>query len=125
MIDILLRASHYDKGVFLVSDALAPIGLEDGVYPWDNRQIEVKNGTARLADKTLAGTTVPLLVGVQNLVKWGVCGISEAIAMATESPRQALGLAGMKEGQPANLLRWTMTENGLVWQRLTENSDLT
>jgi N-acetylglucosamine-6-phosphate deacetylase len=118
MIDILLRSSNYHQGVFLVSDALAPIGLDDGVYPWDNRQIEVKNGTARLSDDTLAGTTLPLLVGVQNLVKWGVCGIREAIAMATETPRFALGLKGLEVGQPANLLQWTGTEKGLTWQRL-------
>ncbi len=123
MINILLRASHYDQGVFLVSDALAPIGLEDGVYPWDNRQIEVKKGTARLADRTLAGTTLPLLNGVQNLVKWGVCGVGEAIAMATEAPRKVLGLSGMSVGQPANLLRWQQTESGLSWQRLSVNSD--
>ncbi len=121
MIDILLRSSDYHQGVFLVSDALAPIGLDDGVYPWDNRQIEVKNGTARLSDHTLAGTTLPLLVGVENLVKWGVCGIEEAIAMATQTPRFALGLKGLEVGQPANLLRWTQTHKGLTWQRLTDN----
>ncbi|MGK7929960.1 MAG: N-acetylglucosamine-6-phosphate deacetylase [Microcystaceae cyanobacterium] len=119
MMDILLRSSDYHKGVFLVSDALAPIGLDDGVYPWDNRQIEVKNGTARLSDDTLAGTTLPLLVGVQNVVKWGVCGVAEAIAMATQTPRFALGLNGLQVGQPANLLRWTQTNNSLTWQRLT------
>ncbi|MBF2019058.1 MAG: N-acetylglucosamine-6-phosphate deacetylase [Hydrococcus sp. C42_A2020_068] len=106
MIDLLLRASHYEKGIFLVSDALAPIGLPDGIYPWDERQIEVRNGTARLADGTLAGTTLPLLVGVENLVKWGICGVGSAIAMATESPRKAIGMPGISVGQPANLLRW-------------------
>ncbi|MCU0534784.1 MAG: N-acetylglucosamine-6-phosphate deacetylase [Hydrococcus sp. Prado102] len=120
MIDVLLRASNYEKGVFLVSDALAPIGLPDGVYPWDERQIEVTDGTARLADGTLAGTTLPLLVGVENLVKWGVCDVKKAIALATESPRKAMGMPGMGEGQPANLLRWHWEpENArLTWQRL-------
>lgn len=72
MMDILLRASGYDRGIFLVSDALSPLGLPDGIYPWDTRQIEVKHGTARLPDGTLSGTTLPLLVGAQNLVKWGI-----------------------------------------------------
>ncbi len=71
MIQLLLRAGDYEQGIFLVSDALAPIGLPDGVYPWDSRQIEVKDGTARLGDGTLSGTTLPLLVGVENLVRWG------------------------------------------------------
>ncbi len=128
MIQLLLRAGCYEKGIFLVSDALAPIGLPDGVYPWDSRQIEVKNGTAWLPDGTLAGTTLPLLVGVQNLVQWGICGvgsaytfgIGEAIALATQSPRQAIGLPGIAAGQPAQLLRWHLDEATfrLTWQRL-------
>jgi N-acetylglucosamine-6-phosphate deacetylase len=121
MIQLLLRASCYEKGIFLVSDALAPIGLPDGVYPWDSRQIEVKNGTARLPDGTLAGTTLPLLVGVQNLVQWGICGVESAIALATQSPRHAIGLPGIAVGQPAQLLRWHLDEATfrLTWQRLT------
>ena len=111
MIKLLLRGSKGSKGVFLVSDALAPIGLPDGVYPWDNRKIIVTQGTARLANGTLAGTTLPLLVGVQNLVKWGICDLGEAIAMATNSPRHALGLPGLEVGQPGNLLSWHWDED--------------
>ncbi|MEH2151738.1 N-acetylglucosamine-6-phosphate deacetylase [Nostoc sp.] len=120
MLQILLRASHQEKGLFLVSDALSPLGLPDGVYPWDSRQIEVKNGTARLADGTLSGTTLPLLVGVQNLVKWGICDVETAILLATDAPRQAIGLPGITKSQPANLLRWHWDEatKELTWQRL-------
>ncbi|MEQ8537796.1 MAG: N-acetylglucosamine-6-phosphate deacetylase [Coleofasciculus sp. D1-CHI-01] len=123
MLQILLQASRYEAGLFLVSDALAPLGLGDGIYPWDQRQIEVKQGTARLADGTLAGTTLPLLVGVQNLVEWGLCEIESAIALATESPRNAIGLPGIAVGQPANLLRWHWHEetSKLNWQRLQFN----
>ena len=119
MMDILLRASGYDRGVFLVSDALSPLGLPDGTYPWDTRQIEVKNGTARLLDGTLSGTTLPLLVGAQNLVKWGLCDVEQAIALATIAPRRAIGLPTDYIGQPANLLRWHQSNCGaLRWQRL-------
>ncbi|MEQ9550075.1 MAG: N-acetylglucosamine-6-phosphate deacetylase [Coleofasciculus sp. G3-WIS-01] len=123
MLQILLQASGYEAGLFLVSDALAPLGLGDGIYPWDERQIEVKQGTARLTDGTLAGTTLPLLVGVQNLVEWGLCGIESAIALATESPRHAIRLPGIGVGQPANLLRWHWHEetSKLSWQPLTFN----
>ena len=109
MLEIVLKASNYDRGVFLVSDALSPIGLSDGVYPWDEREITVIEGTARLADGTLSGTTLPLLVGVENLVEWG-CSLHRAIAMATESPRKAIGLSGISVGQQANLLRWHWDE---------------
>ena len=120
MIQLLLRAGDYEKGLFLVSDALAPLGLPDGVYPWDTRQIEVKAGTARLADGTLSGTTLPLLVGVENLVKWGVCNVEKAINLATEAPRKAINLPGISVGQSTQLLRWHLKEgtNQLTWQRL-------
>ncbi|AFY99546.1 N-acetylglucosamine-6-phosphate deacetylase [Calothrix sp. PCC 6303] len=133
MLDILLRASSYQEGAFLVSDALSPLGLPDGTYPWDSREIEVVNGTARLTDGTLSGTTLPLLVGVQNLVKWGLCeerladavklrfAETIAIALATEAPRKAIGLPGMGVGSYANhLLRWSfdLDKQQLHWQRL-------
>ncbi|MBD2035927.1 N-acetylglucosamine-6-phosphate deacetylase [Leptolyngbya sp. FACHB-321] len=119
MMDLLLRASQYDRGVFLVSDALSPLGLPDGIYPWDTRQIEVKNGTARLPDGTLSGTTLSLLVGAQNLVKMGTCDVETAIALATIAPRRAIGLPTNLIGQPANLLQWHQSDYGeLSWQRL-------
>jgi N-acetylglucosamine-6-phosphate deacetylase len=129
MIDVLLRACQYEKGVFLVSDALAPLGLPDGLYPWDERQIEVKKGTAWLRIdyhtpiefSTLAGTTLPLLAGAQNLVKWGICHPESAIAMTTISPRQALGISEKPINQSAlNLLRWRFNSSlgELTWQRV-------
>jgi N-acetylglucosamine-6-phosphate deacetylase len=121
MLDILLRASHYQQGLFLVSDALSPLGLPDGIYPWDSREIEVKNGTARLPDGTLSGTTLPLMVGVQNLVKWGICEIGNAIALSTISPRQAIGYkSDITNANVANLLRWHFDDatHELTWQRL-------
>ncbi len=124
MLQILLRASNYAQGLFLVSDALAPLGLPDGVYPWDNRQIEVKNGTARLPDGTLSGTTLPLLLGVQNLVKWGICDLENAIALATTSPRKAINLPGIISSPAANLLRWheDTSNQEITWQRLFDIS---
>jgi N-acetylglucosamine-6-phosphate deacetylase len=123
MLELLLRASNPGE-LFLVSDALAPLGLPDGLYPWDSRQIEVTQGTARLADGTLSGTTLPLLEGVKNLVRWGVCEVETAIALATETPRKALGLPGIGVGRSAqNLLQWHLEpSNTLIWKRLWTNS---
>ena len=122
MIDILLKSSHYDRGVFLVSDALSPIGLGDGIYPWDERQIEVRQGTASLTDGTLSGTTLPLFFGLENLVKWGICEVGTAISLGTESPRKAINLPGISPGQPAHVLRWHWDEINhiLNWERLNK-----
>ncbi|MEM7581440.1 MAG: N-acetylglucosamine-6-phosphate deacetylase [Cyanobacteria bacterium P01_A01_bin.80] len=120
MIDLLLRASDYTQGLFLVSDALAPLGLPDGTYPWDSREITVTDGTARLADGTLSGTTLPLLAGVQNLVEWEICDLETAIELATTAPRKAIGLSGIEGAHASNLLRWNYDKSSkkLTWQRL-------
>ncbi len=135
----LLLAMGSDS-LFLVSDALAPLGLPDGTYPWDEREISVAEGTARLANGTLSGTTLPLLAGASNLVKWGLTTVEEAIALATSAPRLAMGYElGLDEvktsstsadrtsspyiGRSINqFLRWHLTEQDneplLTWKRL-------
>jgi N-acetylglucosamine-6-phosphate deacetylase len=119
MLKILIRAGNYGEGLFLVSDALSPLGLPDGKYPWDDREIEVIDGTARLPDGTLSGTTRSLLVGVQNLVKWDICDVDNAIDLATIAPRRAIGMSVNYLGQSANLLRWHCDrDNELTWSRL-------
>jgi N-acetylglucosamine-6-phosphate deacetylase len=123
MLELFLRAAHFDRHAFLVSDALSPLGLPDGFYPWDRRQIEVRNGTARLPDGTLAGTTLSLLDGVDNLVQWGVCDLEQAIILATDAPRQAIGLPVEYRGQAATLLRWHFDEQSGVVERSRINFD--
>jgi len=124
MLDLLLRMSRGSQktqtmaGLFLVSDALSPLGLSDGIYPWDSRQISVVNGTARLLDGTLSGTTLPLIAGAQNLVQWGLCSVEEAIALVTTAPRRAIQQPDIGIHQPAQLLRWSQSGSQLHWQRL-------
>ncbi|MDG2991050.1 N-acetylglucosamine-6-phosphate deacetylase [Candidatus Synechococcus calcipolaris G9] len=126
MINLLLRCDRpHQAGTFLVSDALAPLGLADGVYPWDEREITIDNGTARLEDGTLAGTTLPLLAAVTNLVQWRICSWDRAIALGTLAPRQAIGESisaihsGIGVGTRAeHLLRWSTGSKGPQAQRL-------
>ncbi len=124
MLDLLMRLGRGSTdtelgGLFLVSDALSPLGLPDGIYPWDTREIEVINGTARLEDGTLSGTTLPLIAGAMNLANWEICSGEEAIALVTDAPRRAIGLPGLVAGSPAHLLRWSQdATQQLTWQRL-------
>ena len=109
------------RQVVLVSDALAPYGLADGLHRWDDRTLVVHNGSCRLEDGTLAGVTLPLLEGVRRLARWsGEPGA--AIAAATVQPRRVLGearpLADLLRGRPlAECLRWHQGPEGLSWRR--------
>ncbi|MBW0173135.1 MAG: N-acetylglucosamine-6-phosphate deacetylase [Vulcanococcus sp.] len=104
----------------LVSDALAPYGLADGVHRWDERALIVEQGSCRLEDGTLAGVTLPLLEAVRRLAGWsGEAG--QAIAAATVLPRRLLGApssaAEQLHGRPlAQCLRWSGAASDLRWQ---------
>ena len=106
--------------VVLVSDALAPYGLADGVHRWDERALIVEKGSCRLEDGTLAGVTLPLLEAVRRLAGWsGEAG--QAIAAATVLPRRLLGApssaAEQLHGRPlAQCLRWSGGAGDLHWQ---------
>jgi N-acetylglucosamine-6-phosphate deacetylase len=105
----------------LVSDALAPYGLPDGTYRWDERALIVEAGSCRLEDGTLAGVTLPLLEAVRRLARWS--GDADgAIAAATLHPRRLLGdhrpiealLLGLRL---ADTLRWHGTASDLQGHR--------
>ena len=110
--------------VVLVSDALAPYGLAEGLHRWDERTLIVANGSCRLEDGTLAGVTLPLLEGARRLAGWS--GRPEwAIAAATVLPRRVLGerrpLQELLVGRRlVDCLRWSIdgeAGEGLNWRR--------
>lgn len=111
MVKLLYRMTNK---IFLVSDALAPLGLADGNYPWDDRPITVKNGTARLPDGTLSGTTLPLLDMVNNLCQWQICSAEQAINLAIVAPRLAMNMPST-----SHRLAWYQAATGdIVWKNL-------
>ena len=111
------------KQLVLVSDAIAPYGLKDGRYTWDKRALVSENGSCRLEDGTLAGSTLPLLNACKNLPQW-TGRPSSAIWSATIAPRLVLEkeqkIDDFLLGKSLNeLLRWTMSsdQNELFWQQ--------
>jgi N-acetylglucosamine-6-phosphate deacetylase len=120
---VLIQRLAPDRTV-IVSDALAPYGLADGIHRWDERELHVSGGSCRLADGTLAGVTLPLLEGAVRLAQWS--GRPErAIAAATVLPRRVLGeqrsLPQLLVGRPlGDTLRWRLGEQGLEWRPGTQ-----
>jgi len=117
---VLLQRLAPDQ-VVLVSDALAPYGLADGVHRWDERALIVENGSCRLEDGTLAGVTLPLLDAVQRLALWGA-DADQAIAAATVLPRRLLGeesscAAQLLDRPLRDTLRWSGPASNLRWRR--------
>ncbi len=99
------------QNVVLVSDALPPYGLKEGIYQWDKRFITVDQGICRLDDGTLAGITLPLLDTCRKLTSWTKAP-SSAIWSATMAPRWALG----EKLQPEEYLVGKFLKDLLRWK---------
>jgi N-acetylglucosamine-6-phosphate deacetylase len=76
--------------VALVTDAIAAAGAGDGSYTLAGVDFEVENGVARRADRVLAGSTVPMIEAVRNLIALGA-PVAGALAAASEVPARIAG----------------------------------
>jgi N-acetylglucosamine-6-phosphate deacetylase len=79
--------------VAIVTDAIAAAGVGDGSYTLAGVDFEVEDGVARRSDWVLAGSTVPMIGAVRNLVALGA-PLEAALAAASEIPA---GIAGRPE----------------------------
>ncbi|HUV04902.1 MAG TPA: N-acetylglucosamine-6-phosphate deacetylase [Armatimonadota bacterium] len=80
--------------VMLVSDAMRASGLPDGEYDLAGRTVYVRQGAARLADGTLAGSTITLDQAVRNAAEH--VGLRGAVEMATLTPAKSIGVASRR-----------------------------
>ncbi|MCE5317273.1 MAG: N-acetylglucosamine-6-phosphate deacetylase [Parachlamydia sp.] len=81
------------EGLFLVSDAMAALGLDDGTYRLGSRTVTVKGNIVTLrGTHTLAGSVLGLDQAVRNLRAWTGCSIAEALEAASLKPAKLLGL---------------------------------
>jgi N-acetylglucosamine-6-phosphate deacetylase len=88
-----LKLAVMTKGVdkcVLITDSMAALGMSDGEYALLDQQVFVKNGEARLADGTLAGSTLSQDKALRNMVHAVGVSPSDALTMLTANPaRQA------------------------------------
>jgi N-acetylglucosamine-6-phosphate deacetylase len=66
--------------------------LSDGEYSIAGLAVCVKDGVARTAGGNLAGSTLSLVQGVENLAKFANIPIEDALICATLTPARAVGL---------------------------------
>jgi N-acetylglucosamine-6-phosphate deacetylase len=126
---MLIRCLGSDR-VVLITDAMAAAGLSDGEYGVVGRAVTVKDGQARLADGTLAGSTSMLNECVRNVTHLVGVPLLEAVKMASLNPACAMGFAdrigSLAVGKDASLtvideqvnVYLTMVRGGIVYQDL-------
>ncbi|MER5393714.1 N-acetylglucosamine-6-phosphate deacetylase [Saccharopolyspora sp. NPDC002686] len=90
---VQLAASHAGTGrTVLVTDAISATDAGDGTYELGKLPVTVTDGEARLADGSLAGSTLTMDVAFRNLVESGGQSVPAAVAAASTKPAQLLGL---------------------------------
>lgn len=93
--------------ICLVSDALRCCGMPDGEYELGGQPVFLREGIARLADGTIAGSASNLYTCMCNAVAFGI-PMAEAINAATIIPARQLGREGeigsIEEGKLADFV---------------------
>ena len=79
-------------GLELITDSIRACGLSDGISELGGQTVIVKNGEARLADGTLAGSIVTLNRAMASFRKNTGATVPEVVRMVTENQAQELGL---------------------------------
>jgi N-acetylglucosamine-6-phosphate deacetylase len=87
----LLVQAFGPERICLVTDAVAPAGLQAGIFRLGGREARLENGAIRLPDGTLAGSALTMDQAVRNVVEWGVADLSAAVVMASTTPARVLG----------------------------------
>ncbi|MDF2662843.1 MAG: N-acetylglucosamine-6-phosphate deacetylase, partial [Paenibacillus sp.] len=115
-----LKGAH---GMVLITDALQAMGLGDGSYSFGGHDVQVVDGVARLADGTLASSTVTMNKALRYTMELGI-PLTDAVQMASATPADILGLSNrgrIAPGCRADLVllderydvQWTMIDGKL------------
>ncbi|APG82980.1 N-acetylglucosamine-6-phosphate deacetylase NagA [Sinorhizobium americanum CCGM7] len=93
---IALRGKRGPGQIFLVTDAMSPIGTAMTSFFLNGREILRKDGRLTLADGTLAGADIDMLSSVRFVHEKLGLPIEEAIRMASAYPADVMGIASHK-----------------------------
>jgi N-acetylglucosamine-6-phosphate deacetylase len=108
-LNVALRCKGPER-VVLVTDAIAAAGAPPGHYALAGAEIVSDGQSARLADGTLAGSTLTMDRAVRVMAGLGGARIEDALAMASAVPAAAIGLTDVGRiavGQTADLALWS------------------
>jgi N-acetylglucosamine-6-phosphate deacetylase len=90
-----------------ITDAMAAAGMPDGAYALGALDVDVANGTARLAGGgSIAGSTLTMDVALRRAVQVLGLPITDAARAAATTPARVMGLdaGALEPGRPADLV---------------------
>jgi N-acetylglucosamine-6-phosphate deacetylase len=112
-VKVAVRAKGPDRA-FLVTDAVAPAGCPPGLHPLGSQQVRLsEDGSVRLPDGRLAGSSLRMDKAVQNVMRFAAIGVDQAVRMASVNAAKAIGLQErtgfLAPGDPAELVLFTLS----------------
>lgn len=110
VIRILYKLFGADR-MILISDSVRATHIPDGTYEFGGQEMAVTDGTARMPDGALAGSTSTLFDCVKCAIDFGIPE-KDAFKMASETPAKLLGLncGKIAEGYDCDLI--VLDDNG-------------
>lgn len=121
-------------GIILVTDSLRACLMPDGESELGGQKVFVKDGQARLADGTLAGSTAAMNQVVLNFLLNTGASLPDVVAMATINPAKDLGvydrIGSLEEGKQADIVvldsndfhvKQTIIAGELVYDEITNH----
>ncbi len=104
---VLFNNKGKDKIIF-ITDSMRAKYLKDGESELGGQKVFIKNGEARLADGTLAGSVLKMNDAIKNAVEKVGIPFTDAVDCATINPAKNLKIdnevGSIKEGKRANLV---------------------
>lgn len=95
IVDLVIKVKGIDHTI-LISDSIRASGLADGDYDLGGQTVTVVNGSARIANGSLAGSTLALDQAVRNTMEYSGLDFPTVIQMATSVPAAAMNIADRK-----------------------------
>jgi N-acetylglucosamine-6-phosphate deacetylase len=93
---VALRAKRGPGRIFIVTDAMSPIGTDMKSFTLNGREILRRDGRLTLADGTLAGADIDMISSVRFVHETLGLPLEEAIRMASLYPAEAARVADRK-----------------------------
>ncbi len=88
---VALKAKPRGK-IFLVTDAMPPVGATDPSFILDGERITARDGICQTSAGTLAGSALGMIEAVRNTISMLGVPLDEAVRMASTYPADFLGL---------------------------------
>ena len=124
----MLWRAKQGRHILLITDSIRAAGVGDGESELGGQKVFVHGARATLADGTLAGSVLTMNRAVANFAKNTGCGIPAAVACATKTPAESLGvydeIGSLAAGKCADFVLFdddvqiqkTVVDGEIVWE---------